>query len=197
MNQQHSFTGTGIPNAQDVGSSPVQQYIHRISVLHQSILDKSSPQLLYRWLAWGGCLLLYLLRVFFLVDGFYIVTYAMAIFNLNLLLGFLTPLELPMSGDDGPGLPSKANDEFRPFVRRLPEFKFWYASLRSILMGTFATFFPIFDVPVFWPILVIYWLILFFVTMKRQIKHMIKYKYVPFSFGKKTYGTGSSVKLAK
>jgi hypothetical protein len=26
---------------------------------------------------------------------------------------------------------------------------------------------------------------------------MIKYKYVPFSFGKKTYGNGSSVKLAK
>lgn len=30
-----------------------------------------------------------------------------------------------------------------------------------------------------------YWFILFFVTMKRQIMHMIKYRYVPFSFGKK------------
>ena len=28
-------------------------------------------------------------------------------------------------------------------------------------------------------------MVLFFITMKRQIKHMIRYKYVPFSFGKK------------
>lgn len=30
--------------------------------------------------------------------------------------------------------------------------------------------------------------ILFFVTMKRQIMHMVKYRYVPFSFGKKVGG---------
>jgi len=47
------------------------------------------------------------------------------------------------------------------------------------------TLFPMFDVPVFWPILLLYWLLLFTVTMKRQIKHMIKYKYLPFSTGKK------------
>ena len=27
--------------------------------------------------------------------------------------------------EDGPSLPTKANEEFRPFMRRLPEFKFW------------------------------------------------------------------------
>jgi len=32
-----------------------------------------------------------------------------------------------------------------------------------------------------------YFFALFFLTMKRQIKHMIKYKYVPFSFGKTKY----------
>jgi hypothetical protein len=40
-------------------------------------------------------------------------------------------------------------------------------------------------VPVFWPILLLYWLLLFVVTMKRQIKHMIKHKYLPFTTGKK------------
>jgi hypothetical protein len=53
------------------------------------------------------------------------------------------------------------------------------------VIGFCMTFFPVFDVPVFWPILLMYFLVLFFVTMKRQIKHMIKYRYVPFSFGKK------------
>lgn len=27
--------------------------------------------------------------------------------------------------EDGPTLPSKGSEEFRPFMRRLPEFKFW------------------------------------------------------------------------
>ena len=44
-----------------------------------------------------------------------------------------------------------------------------------------------FNVPVFWPILLLYFIALFTLTMKRQIKHMIKYKYVPFSFGKTGY----------
>lgn len=57
--------------------------------------------------------------------------------------------------------------------------------MKSLLLGMGATFFQAFDVPVFWPILLIYWFVLFTVTMKRQIKHMIKYRYVPFSFGKK------------
>jgi hypothetical protein len=31
---------------------------------------------------------------------------------------------------------------------------------------------------VFWPVLVVYWLILVFLTMRRQIQSMIKYRYV-------------------
>ena len=60
-----------------------------------------------------------------------------------------------------------------------------YSSIKAVLIGFLITFFPIFDVPVFWPILLMYWLVLLFVTMKRQIKHMIKYRYIPFSLGKK------------
>lgn len=60
-----------------------------------------------------------------------------------------------------------------------------YASIKSVLIGLVMTFFTFFDVPVFWPILLMYWCILFVVTMKRQIKHMIKYRYIPFSWGKK------------
>ena len=32
-----------------------------------------------------------------------------------------------------------------------------------------------------------YFIALFVLTMKRQIKHMIKYRYIPFSFGKTKY----------
>ncbi|VDO90165.1 unnamed protein product [Schistosoma mattheei] len=40
------------------------------------------------------------------------------------------------------------------------------------------------DIPVFWPILVMYFIMLFAIMMKKQIKHMIKYRYVPFTYGK-------------
>ena len=33
----------------------------------------------------------------------------------------------------------------------------------------FMTFFRFFDIPVFWPVLVVYFCVLFFLTMKRQI----------------------------
>lgn len=60
-----------------------------------------------------------------------------------------------------------------------------WSSIKSIWIGMSMTFFTMFDVPVFWPILLLYWLLLFTVTMKRQIKHMIKYRYLPFTLGKK------------
>lgn len=62
------------------------------------------------------------------------------------------------------GLPTKEEDEFRPFVRRLPEFKFWYSTTKAIAIGFFCSWFEIFNLPVFWPVLVVYWLILFGLT---------------------------------
>ena len=90
------------------------------------------------------------------------------------------------------------SEEFRPFSRRLPEFKFWYASVRAVVIAFCMTFFSIFDIPVFWPILLLYFIALFFLTMKRQIKHMIKHRYVPWSFGKKSHsGGGGGARPAK
>jgi hypothetical protein len=61
---------------------------------------------------------------------------------------------------------------------------FRYAITKAFVVAFVMTFFSVFDVPVFWPILLCYWVVLFVLTMKRQIVHMIKYKYVPFSIGK-------------
>jgi len=149
----------------------------------QLYLDMSVPHLIARWVVLGLLVLLYSVRVYFLA-GFYIVTYGLGIYLLNLFIGFLSPLEEDL---EGPILPSSDHDEFKPFIRRLPEFKFWYACAKSIVIAIFLTLFPMFDVPVFWPILLIYFIVLFILTMKRQIKHMIKHKYLPFSFGKKKY----------
>ncbi|KAL0348420.1 UNVERIFIED_CONTAM: protein RER1B [Sesamum angustifolium] len=134
-----------------------------------------------------GGVLVYALRVYY-IQGFYIVSYGLGIYILNLLIGFLSPLVDPeLEPSDGPSLPTKGSDEFKPFIRRLPEFKFWYAITKAFCIAFVMTFFSMFDVPVFWPILLCYWLVLFALTMKRQIMHMIKYKYIPFNIGKQTY----------
>lgn len=61
---------------------------------------------------------------------------------------------------------------------------FRYSITKAFTVAFLMTFFSVFDVPVFWPILLCYWIVLFCLTMKRQIMHMMKYKYIPFSFGK-------------
>ena len=123
---------------------------------------------------------------------------------------------------EGMELPTRQNEEFRPFIRRLPEFKFWYSATKATVIAFCCTFFELFNVPVFWPILVMYFITLFCITMKRQIKvgtknnnmefkiylmriakqkytqnlnetiylpkflfqHMIRYRYIPFTWGK-------------
>ena len=37
--------------------------------------------------------------------------------------------------DEGPTLPTNSDDEFRPFIRRLPEFKFWLGLLIQVLFN--------------------------------------------------------------
>ena len=117
---QHS----GVADSQPSNPLTESTTFRKASRTYRYWIDKSVPYIWSRWLALLAVIALYGIRVYF-VQGFYIVTYALGIYTLNLLLGFLTPQIDPEM--EGPTLPSKGNEEFRPFVRRLPEFKFWYA----------------------------------------------------------------------
>merc|ERR1712217_315433 len=154
-------------------------------------LDKVTPYTAARWGAAAAIILFYFLHVFY-VGGFFIVTYALGIYLLNLLIGFLAPKidpetllnEIGEGEEDDAVLPTKDDGEFKPFIRRLNEFKFWLSTVKAFLIATLCTFFPFLDIPVFWPILLMYFIALFTVTMRKQIAHMIKYRYVPFNWGK-------------
>jgi hypothetical protein len=116
------------------------------------------------------------------------VAYSLGIYLLNLFLAFISPkfdpsLESDTDMEDGmpsgtSSLPTKSDEEFKPFVRRLPEFKFWHSATRAVCIAFACSWSEIFNLPVFWPVLVVYWLILVFLTMRRQIQSMIKYRYV-------------------
>ncbi|ORZ31630.1 protein RER1 [Catenaria anguillulae PL171] len=200
----------------DMPDTPVtnlQRQMAALSRRFQSLLDSTLPFAIPRWSILGVSLVIFIIRIF-LLQGWYIITYALFIYLLQLFLLFLSPkldpaLEsltdddddldvaasesgatssTPTGGRRASFLPTQHGDEFRPFIRRLPEFKFWWKATRATGLAFFCTFFSVFDVPVFWPILVIYFFVLFAVTMRRQIRHMIKYKYVPFTVGKPKYG---------
>jgi len=66
-------------------------------------------------------------------------------------------------------------------------FLFRLSLTRAVLLSIVATLFDFLDIPVFWPILLIYFIVLFAMTMRKQIQHMIKHKYLPFSSGKPKY----------
>ncbi|KAJ7953028.1 Protein RER1 [Quillaja saponaria] len=157
------------------------------SRVFQYYLDRSTPHRVQRWMGSVAVAMIYVLRIYYL-RGFYVVSYCLGIYILNLLIGFLSPKVDPeLQALDGPRLPTQGTDEFKPFIRRLPEFKFWYSITKAFIVAFVLTFFPILDIPVFWPILLFYWILLVTLTMKRQILHMIKYKYVPFDVGKQRY----------
>jgi len=156
----------------------------------QHYLDKTVLWHKTRWCCFFGTLVAFAIRVK-LSEGYYIVTYALAIYLLNILIGFLSPQEDPETSELT--LPQN-EEEFRPFTRKLPEFKAWVLAQRAALVSFCMTFCRAFDLPVFWPILLLYFLFLFTLTMKKQVNHMLTHKYVPFSFGKKSYKDLTSTK---
>jgi len=174
--------------------SIVTRFFTSISQRYQTSLDKTVPFTPLRWISTLILAILYGIRVY-LLQGWYIITYALGIYLLNLFICFLSPRWDPAKDsqrdffdEDGePGLPMKNDEEFKPFVRKLPEFKFWYSAFKAFVIAIVCTFFEALNIPVFWPILVMYFCILFVMTMKRQIKHMIKYRYLPFTHGKRKY----------
>ena len=133
------------------------RYTLRFFQLYQTYLDKSTPHFALRWIGTIVLILLFMTRII-IAQGWYIIAYGLGIYLLNMFLAFLTPkfdpsLEQEIADDEAESgqsnLPTRANDEFRPFIRRLPEFKFWLQATRATSIAFVMTFIPIFDIPVF------------------------------------------------
>ncbi len=171
----------------------------------QFYLDRTTPHVHARWAALAVGIVLVLVRMA-TYGGFYVVVYALGVYLLNILLLFLSPKFDPsgelfggadvFADDEADDLPTAAAPlgggvdaagEFRPFVRRLPEFRAWLCAARSTSLALVCMLFPAFDIPVFWPILLVYFVLLTAATLRRQIAHMVRHGYVPFDIGKRSY----------
>jgi hypothetical protein len=150
-------------------------------------LDLTVPHRIPRWIAFGALLLLYVVRVISL-GGYYVVTYGLSIYLLNIFLQMISPAADPeLEEMSRAELPTNSDDEFKPFVPRVAEFRIWQAGTSAVLLAFVMTFCEMFDVPVFWPILLFYFCLLMFVTLKKRVEHMFKHKYVPWTRAKPKY----------
>merc|ERR1712154_158436 len=83
---------------------------------YQLMLDRWTPYTTSRWVATVLLICAFMARIL-IAQGWYIVTYALAIYHLNLLLAFLTPKIDPAMAEldaeeDGPDtLPTSQNEE--------------------------------------------------------------------------------------
>ena len=181
---------------QNSNSSPSSQIIptshsffNKIYIYFNAIQDKIFIYKTQRWLFILFLSIIYFIRMM-LTNGYYALTYCLGIHFLNSFIGFISPLDDPeeISNENESYLPQKNNEEFRPFQRKVKEFTFWSQITGTLFFAIIMTYFKAFDIPVFWPLLLFYFFLIFFLVMKRQIQHMIKYHYLPWDYAKTKYG---------
>ncbi|EPY27810.1 rer1 family-like protein [Strigomonas culicis] len=156
---------------------------------YHQLINASAPHGGLRWCFFIFICLLYIARVTTSEGGFYVITYGLCIHLLYLVLMMITPdseedLKGPLlaTSADGKNKPSAQDaDEFRPFIAKMPEFIVWCGMIKVLVICLGLTLFNFLDIPVFWPILVLYFIILFAVQMGGRVRHMIKFGYVPWN----------------
>lgn len=159
----------------------------RVKQAYQRYEDLTVPHRSMRWAFFFMALLLFFVRIVVL-EGFYVVTYGMCIHLLYLLMLMITPLSDPDEAErDVAHLPTSSAEEFKPFVPKVQEFVVWRSMAKVLLISFTLTLFSVFDIPVFWPVLVMYFIVLFASQMGARIQHMLKHKYVPWNAGKPKY----------
>jgi len=174
----------------NLNEGPLRKFYRRLNRAQRRLVDK---YIIYKKARWG----LYLLLVAALTvriityQGFFIVFYVYGIYILHLLIQFCTPKGLPtqeeLEDDEDVNEDVLLTfDNHAPIIRKVSEFKFWKSLTFFGILALLCTVSPIFDLPVFWPFLLLYFLLLMLITARRQFRHMKKFGYSALDFGKKT-----------
>ena len=64
----------------------------------------------------------------------------------------------------------------------------------TLLGAIILSYFELLRIPMYWPLLVMYFLVVFVAMFKQRITHMIQYGYLPFDLSKKKYTSESKRK---
>lgn len=162
-----------------------------LRTLQQIYLDKLASRPEMRWGMTAILFVFYCTRIW-TTGSFYLITYCLGIYLLHALILFLTPkgemIPDPFENvDNDDYVPETIDNEFRPFIRNLPEFDFWMFVTKIVGLAFVGTYVWILDIPVYTPILVIYFVFMVVFTARRLAAHMKKYNYNPFLQTKEYY----------
>ncbi len=64
--------------------------------------------------------------------------------------------------------------------------------MAAFVISILLSYVEFLNIPVFWPLLVMYFVMVVIVTFKTKISHMIRYNYLPIDIGKRTYNKGGA-----
>jgi len=78
----------------EIEDGPSSKFQAMLARKWQHYLDLSAPHIGPRWALSAFIMMIYCLRVY-LINGWYIITYGLGIYVLNLLIGFLSPQSDP------------------------------------------------------------------------------------------------------
>ena len=118
------------------------------------------------------------------------IAYLLGLFYLNNVMLYLTPIDDPDEmGSEAESfvLPTRENDEYKGFQRKLGEIEFWKAIMGATSLAAFLSMFDWMDTEIYWPLLVCYFVMMTLFLCRVKIEHKIMYKYIPFDIGKKKY----------
>ncbi|KAI5169456.1 hypothetical protein PAEPH01_0730 [Pancytospora epiphaga] len=159
-----------------------------IDALNQLMVDKLSPLPWARWTIFLFCLIVYLAKT--LSTGtHHIITYVVGVYLFHGFILFATPksdnipdpFEVEEEADDeNVYAPIDIDNSLRPFVRNMPEYKYWVFSMKVLLISFLLTLTSITDIPVYAPILVAYFIFMVVATIFKLWQHCNKYNYSPF-----------------
>lgn len=149
--------------------------------LRQLMTDKLSPRPTLRWGLTGTLVLLYICRIT-RIKSHAVVTYCAAVYLLHAFILFATPKDQNIpdpfdTANDDEYNPSNIDNDFRPYVRRLPEYSFWVFVTQIVMSALLLTLFDFTNIPVFIPILVMYFIFIVCMTAYKLWVHSQKFKY--------------------
>lgn len=163
----------------------------RLKELEQILMDKLSPCLKLRWAITGIIVAIYIIRIA-IVRKYAVITYFSGIYLLHNFILFATPNDdsIPDPFSDnytGEITHPTIDNDFKPYVRKLPEYSFWLFSTGFICTAFFLTLFDFTDIPVFTPLLIFYFIFIFLITGVKMYYNSRLFKYNIFSAKKQGF----------
>ena len=155
----------------------------RIRRKYYYIIDSTLPFAKLRWLFTLILIIIYFYRCFGM--SYDVITYLIGFYIFQIMINYFTPKGLiEVEEEAEPLCESFEYGEDKPLVSEMSEFQVWERVSSAFMLGICCTLFKAFQIDVFFPLLMIYFVILICYTIHKIVTKMKKYGYSSIDFKK-------------